>query len=253
MKKVSPILVLTLLLAGCTADPFENGIKAWNENDFDRAQKLLLKVDEQSEHYDSAQVLLAKLPDAAVEYWITQARANLANHEFDAALDACERALFFRFEDKDALRMKEEIKKSAAGYWTNRARERLQAEELAKAFEAVDKALEYQPEDRAALRVKEKIIKAQERRDEETAIAKREEYAQKYEKKMLDKGMNVEVSTKSPKATTLKVDYPQATEVEAHKFSNDKSHLKRLRKLGFEKLILTGAKNERWVWDLAED
>ena len=253
MKKVPLTLVLILLLAGCTARPFENAIRAWNENDFDRAQKLLLKVDEQSEHYDSAQVLLAKLPDVAVEYWIVQARANLANHEFDAALDACDKALFFRFEDKDALRMKEEIKKSAAEYWTNRAKEKLDEKELVKAIEAADKAIEYRPEDRAAHRMKEKILKAQEKKDEEAAIAKREEYVQKYEEKMLDKGMNVEVSTKGPKATTLKIDYPAAAKIEAHKFTKDKLFLERLRKLGFEKLILTGADNERWVWGLAED
>lgn len=249
MKKFLPTGLILLLMA-CTGDPFETAIKALNENDFDRAQKFLLKVEEQNERYDSAQALLVKLPDAAVEYWLAEAEINMLNGEFDAALDACDKALHFRFENKDAIQMNDEVKKAAAEYWIERAKKRLEEDELAKAIKAVEEALEYRPEDRAAHRMKEKILKTQEKKDEQKAIAKRTEYAKEYEEKMLDKEINVTVTTRGTKTTTLRINYPAATNVQAHEMKKDKPFLGKLRKLGFEKVILIGLNNERWVWEL---
>jgi tetratricopeptide (TPR) repeat protein len=251
MKKILPCLLI--LLTSCASDPFAQAVNAWESSDYSQAQKLLEKVEEGHPHYDSAQFLLDILPDTAIAYWLGEAEIDLANQMFDTALENCQKALSFRFEDPSAMKLKDEIEKSAAQYWTDQAQNKFEAGNAEDALEDLEKAFLYKPKFFAASRLQEKIERSVERDQAKELRQAREEYAVELEKKLLDKGLNVTVSTKGTRSITLKIEYVDATKVDAHEIATDKKTRKELTELGFEKLIITNDDGERWEWDLTEE
>jgi len=241
-------LGLSLLVVFCGSDPFRQGMEAWNRHDYDAAQRALCKVKEQDVNYDSAQALLERLPDTAVAYWLKQAEIDLRNQMFDVALRDCEKASSFRFDDRDTRRAQTRIRKTASRYWTQKASLLLAEEDFAKALKAAKKALSYSPDDRTALKVKEQILKAQAKAQAEEALADRKEYAAQLQQNLLEQGVDAVVVLKGK--TTLKVRYPGADGVTAYRFQSDKKLLRKLERLGFEKLVVTDGKGKRWSVDI---
>ena len=83
-----------------------------------------------------------------------------------------------------------------------------------------------------------------------TALRGREQYAIEYEKRLLDQGMNVTVSTRGRDATTLRLRWILVSKVLAHKMSQDPDFFARLRELGFKRFEITDGYDETWYWTL---
>lgn len=250
MKKLVMIFPVFLVITGCAQDPFSTGLKAWENHKYQLAEQMLEKVEPESKNYDSARVLLQRLPDTAAYYWVGQAEIDLGNQMFDAALQSCDKALYFRFDHQPAKRLREKILSQATDYWTAEADAKLDGENYDAAMEAIEKALDYVHNDPQALRLRKKIIKAQGKEEEQKEIDARERYATEFEGKLLDKGIEATVTTAGFKSDKLKVSYPGATKVDAHDFSQDRSLVNKLRKKGFKKLIISDEKGERWEIDI---
>ncbi|WP_419804953.1 hypothetical protein [Terriglobus sp.] len=70
------------------------------------------------------------------------------------------------------------------------------------------------------------------------------------ENRMLDKGLNVDVTTSGPRHTTMHIRYIFVSKVFAHQLSNDGELFETLRKAGFKKLVATDGFNENWSWTI---
>jgi hypothetical protein len=82
------------------------------------------------------------------------------------------------------------------------------------------------------------------------SIIIRKEYAKKYESSLLDKNMNVTVTTQGRDATTLRLEYILVSKVWAHQLSKEQELFDTLKSLGFKKFILTDGYDEEWYWTL---
>ena len=95
------------------------------------------------------------------------------------------------------------------------------------------------------------------REDKEAAVlakklsrAQRQQFAKVYEQQLLDKGMDVYVTTQGKEHNTLKVKWVLVSRPLVHKMINDESVIANLRQLGFTKLVMTDGYNSSWNVDL---
>lgn len=107
----------------------------------------------------------------------------------------------------------------------------------ARAKEAADRA--------SSLRA-EQDAKVQASLDEALRIS----MAKVIENRMLDKGLNVDVTTLGSRHTTIKLKYIFVSKVFAHQLSQNGELFEELKKAGFKKLIASDGYDEQWTWDL---
>ncbi len=82
------------------------------------------------------------------------------------------------------------------------------------------------------------------------AIAARQEFAEQYERRLLNGGLDVYITLEGPEKTTMRIKYVLWSRPLVYKFINDEIIAKRFRELGFKKLIFDTGFGERWTWDI---
>jgi RNA polymerase subunit RPABC4/transcription elongation factor Spt4 len=78
-------------------------------------------------------------------------------------------------------------------------------------------------------------------------IQKRAKFAKEYERQLLDKGMDVYVSTQGKDKSVLRVKWVLVSRPLVYKMINDGSVMGNLRNLGFKKLIMTDGYDSSWT------
>jgi hypothetical protein len=85
------------------------------------------------------------------------------------------------------------------------------------------------------------------------AVAKRllrSELAKAIENKMLDEGLNVEVSAIGGDQTVLRIKWILVSKVVAHQLAKEASFFSTARELGFKRIEITDGYEETWWWKL---
>jgi hypothetical protein len=79
--------------------------------------------------------------------------------------------------------------------------------------------------------------------------AERRMFARNLEYRLLDRGMNVTVTTQGSNATTLRLEYILVSKVLVHQLEKDGSLLEEIRQQGFRRFVLTDGYDETWTWN----
>jgi hypothetical protein len=79
----------------------------------------------------------------------------------------------------------------------------------------------------------------------------REMYARAYESRLLDDGLNVDVTTSGTGSTILKLKWILVSKVIAHQVAKG-DLLTELRAMGFKRFVITDGYDETWYWDLSK-
>lgn len=83
-----------------------------------------------------------------------------------------------------------------------------------------------------------------------TMIVQRQNFADAYERQLLDQGMDVYVSALGKSRQTLKVKWILVSRPLVYKMINDPNFVSKLREMGFKKLVMTDGYDDTWSIDL---
>lgn len=86
----------------------------------------------------------------------------------------------------------------------------------------------------------------------EILTKQRKEFADKYEISLLDQGMDTKVSVSGKNNTILKIKWVLMSRPLVYKLINNSETMANLKKMGFEKLILTDGYDSAWSIDLSK-
>lgn len=81
-------------------------------------------------------------------------------------------------------------------------------------------------------------------------IKRRADYASEFEKGLLSKGMDVDVTATGPEKRTFTLKEARMNKPLVYKLTNEGNMLERLHSMGFTKAILTDGFYETWTFDL---
>jgi len=81
-------------------------------------------------------------------------------------------------------------------------------------------------------------------------IVQRQNFADAYERQLLDQGMDVYVSALGKTKQTLKVKWVLVSRPLVYKMINNPEFISKLREMGFKKLVMTDGYNDTWNIDL---
>lgn len=98
-----------------------------------------------------------------------------------------------------------------------------------------------------------KKIMSPEQREEQQDKAKltaRQTTAEKFERQMLEQGMDVNVFLIGPEDRTLHIEWVLAGRAEAYNLANDPEIMSNLRTMGIERLVISDGYGDSWSWEI---
>jgi hypothetical protein len=192
--------------------------------DLDKANALLQEVPKKSKHYASAQSLLVS---------VEQNRTKLKMMEVEQKIEQAESGSLSIEEIRAEL---------------SQVRNELNAVPGDKASQAVPTKLKTL--ERSLIKALAQEENAAIEREKVATVMTRVAYPDAFEKKMLEAGMDVYVSTSGPEHTTLHIQYVLMSRPLVYKMVNDKEIRAYWRALGFRKAIFTDGHSDTYTVDI---
>jgi hypothetical protein len=192
--------------------------------ELDEAHAILKEVPEKSKHYASAQSLIASIRKNRTRLKLTEVEQRIAQAQSgELSLEEIRASLTqLRSELKDI----HSTKADPAVQVTLKSFERSLLDALAQ-------------EENAAIS-----------REKVATVMARVAYPDAFEKKMLESGMDVYVSTSGPEHTTLHIQHVLMSRPLAYQMVNDREIISYWRELGFKKVIFTDGHSETYTVDI---